>query len=82
MSDLREDLKKGKPIYGIKETMKRIKQGKLKRVYMASNCKEEESLLRYGKQFNIEVIKLKEDNSQLGVVCKRPHMISVLSFEK
>lgn len=82
MSDLKQDLQKEKPIYGLEETMKKIKHGKLKRVYMASNCNEKESLLRYGRQFNVEVIELKEDNSQLGVACKRPHTISVLSFEK
>lgn len=81
MNDLKEDLKKGKPIYGTENTTKKIKLGKMKKIYVASNCKDKQTLVAYAKQFGVEVVELGENNAQLGVLCKRPHLISVLGFQ-
>lgn len=81
MNDLKEDLKKGKPIYGTENTIKKIKLGKMKKIYIVSNCKDKQTLIAYAQQFGVEVIELEENNAQLGVLCKRPHLISVLGFQ-
>ncbi len=81
MNDLREEIKKAKPIYGLDGTLKKLKHGKLKSIYIASNCHEKAKLLTYAKQFGIETFELKENNLQLGIICKKPYAISVLSFE-
>lgn len=80
MTDLREEIKKGKPIYGLNNTVKKLKQGKLQKVYIASNCPDKKGVLDMGKQFGTEVVELKETNAQLGVICKKPYAISALSF--
>lgn len=81
MNDLKEDLKKGKPIYGTENTVKKIKLGKMKKIYVSSNCKDKQTLMLYAQQFGVEVVELEENNAQLGVICKRPHLISVLGFQ-
>jgi ribosomal protein L30E len=81
MDDLKEDLKKGKPIYGTENTIKKIKLGKMKKIYVASNCKDKQILISYAQQFGVDVVELEENNAQLGVICKRPHLISVLGFQ-
>lgn len=80
-SDLKEDLAKGKPVFGVRNTVKKLKHSKLRKVYIASNCKEKESIARYCQMFGAEAVMLEETNAQIGVICKRPHLISVLSFE-
>ncbi len=80
--DLKKDLKEKKPIIGSDRTLKALKNGKLERIYMASNTKEDikEDIKYYSKLANVKVIELKEDNSKLGIICKKPFNISVISF--
>jgi ribosomal protein L30E len=79
--NIRDELKKGKPIYGVECAMKKMKTGKLKRIFISSNCPEKARLADYAKATNVEIVELEENNAQLGVLCKRPHAISVLAFE-
>jgi len=82
MSDLQKDLKTKKPIYGLSNTLKKIKTGKAAIVYMSSSCPDKKDILKYSKLFNINVVELKENNIELGILCKRPHSVSILCFEK
>ena len=69
------------PILGTKETIKRIKQGKINKVFLASNCREDikKQIHYYAKIGKIEVYEMKETSAELGTVCKKPYAISVLS---
>lgn len=80
MVDLREEIKKGKPIFGYEATMRKLKKGELSKIYLSANCKDRSGILKLAKQFGVEAIQLNDTNSQLGVVCKKPYAISVLSF--
>lgn len=82
MEELREELKGKKVIIGTERTIKSLKMNKLKKVYMSSNCKQEfkEDIEHYCKLYNIPLVKLKENNEELGVLCKKPFPISVLSI--
>ncbi len=80
--ELKKDLKEKKPIIGSDRTIKLLKSGELEKVYLANNTKDEikEDILYYGKLAKVKIIELKEDNSELGIICKKPFNISVISF--
>ncbi|MBI4158750.1 ribosomal L7Ae/L30e/S12e/Gadd45 family protein [Candidatus Woesearchaeota archaeon] len=82
MKELRAALKEGKIILGTELTLKNLKKGKVKLVYASSNCPKDvlNDLKHYCKIFNATLKEMKETNEELGVICKKPFSISVLSF--
>jgi len=80
VNELKKDLKEKNVIFGTERVIKLLKQGKLKKIFVCSNC-EEFSLKRikhYCKIGNIELYQLKESNEEIGVICKKPFSISVV----
>lgn len=82
MSKLQDVLKKEKLIYGTEKTLKLLRNGKVKLIFLANNVKDDvkaeiEHLAKLG---NVEVVHLKIPNTEVGVVCKKPFAISVLCY--
>jgi len=84
IAEIRTLLKGKKLIIGTDKTLKNLKLGKIKRVYTSSNCAEKvfDSIQHYAKLSNAEVLKLKYANDELGILCKKPFSISILSVMK
>jgi len=82
MKELKEAIKAKKVIIGADRTLKNLKLGKLKRVYLASNVKQDikDDVEHYTKLYSIKLIQLKEDNEELGLICKKQFSVSVLSI--
>ena len=80
-NNLKEDLKKKKPILGLEFTLKKIRNQKVSKVYVASNSNKKKQLSILGKTMGIDVVILDETSKELGVLCKKPFNVSVLSFE-
>ena len=80
MSKLEDALKEGNLIIGRDRTLKMLKNDKLKKIFLASNCDEEtkEQIKKYAKLGNVEVIELDINNHELGTKCKKLFAISVL----
>ncbi|MBI5392205.1 hypothetical protein HZB00_04340 [Candidatus Woesearchaeota archaeon] len=76
---LREDLKKKIPSYGAELTLKKLRAGTVKRVYLSSNCPHKEDFLQFSE--TAEIVELPEDNRAIAVLCKKPFSVAVLSFE-
>ncbi|MEK6826062.1 MAG: ribosomal L7Ae/L30e/S12e/Gadd45 family protein [Nanoarchaeota archaeon] len=77
-SRLKKELQDGKAVFGFDKTIKNIKQGKTKVVFLASNCPSD---LKYRiSLYNVEMVELKEENDAVALICKRPHPVSVVSF--
>jgi ribosomal protein L30E len=70
-------LKEKNIIFGTEKTLKNLKNGKCKKVFLSSNCPDR--IRKEIKDFDVEVIELKEPNTEIALVCKRPHPVSVLS---
>lgn len=83
-TDIKKDLKTRKIIIGTKVVMKNLKLNKLEKIYIASNCNEssKKELEYYSKLLKIPVIKLKQPNDELGVICKKQYSISMLGVLK
>ena len=82
MDNLRTAVKEGKVIIGTDKTLKLLRKGALKKVYLSKNCQDnvKEDIKHYGKLFNIEVKETNKTNEDLGVICKKPFSISVLGY--
>ena len=87
MSDLEEikkNLKTDKMVIGAEETVKALKVGKLKKVWLSSNCKESvrKDITHYCGLSGTEMELLDLPNDELGVACRKTFSISVLSLLK
>ena len=82
MEDLKKALQENKVIIGMDRVLKKLRIGKLQRVYLSSNCPEnfKEDIKHLGKIHKIEIIEAKKDNEELGIICKKQFSISVLGY--
>ena len=82
MEELKKLLKENKVILGKNQVMRNLKLGRLKQVYLSSNCPNDtkEDIKHYAKINNVKINELSEDNEKLGTLCKKPFSISVLGY--
>ncbi|HLC63211.1 MAG TPA: ribosomal L7Ae/L30e/S12e/Gadd45 family protein [Candidatus Nanoarchaeia archaeon] len=79
---LKEAIAGNKVIIGKERTFKLLRKGLLTHIYLSSNCPKEvkEDVKHYAKLFSIEISELKENNEELGIMCKKPFAISVIAI--
>jgi large subunit ribosomal protein L30e len=84
IKDIKDSLKNKTAIIGTENSMKMLKSGKVKVIYVTSNIPAdvEASVMQYSKIAGIEAIKISMPNDELGMICKKPFPISVLSIKK
>jgi len=82
MDEIKDASIKKKLVIGTDATIKKMKLGKIAKVYLSKNCPKDvqAGLEKYSKMANIEMIPLEKSNEELGVVCKKPFSISVLGI--
>lgn len=86
VDDIAEMLKakaqKKEVIVGLATVVKGLQQGKLVKVFLASNspAKMKEDLVRYATLAHIPVHELSQNNEELGVLCKKNFMVSVVGL--
>ena len=83
-TEIKQLIKAGNVIIGTEKTVKSLRLGKVEKVLLSSNCPAsvEKSINHYALLNGAEVHKLEYPNDELGVMCKKPFSISVLSFLK
>lgn len=81
--DIKKMLKSEQVIIGTERTIKELRTGKIKKILVASNCRQnDEKILRhYAGIGKAELIKLSYPNDELGIICKKPFSISVLALK-
>ena len=83
MQDIKDAIINKKLIIGSEKTLKLLRHGSLSlhQVYLSRNCPQStrEDIEHYAKLFNIKVSSLKENNEELGILCKKPFAISVIA---
>ena len=77
LQELKKALKEKTIVFGTERTFKNLKLGKCKKVFISSNCPDK--IREEIKSYDVEVIELSEPNTEIALICKRPHPISVLS---
>lgn len=83
-AEIRKNLEEKKIIIGTDRTIKNLKLGKIKKIYVTKNIPEDvkKDIEHYSKLAKVEVVALKYANEELGVICKKPFAISVVSLLK
>lgn len=81
LAQLRKVLAEEKVIIGARETLRNVKRGKVKKIFLAGNCPTtvKESIEAYKKLSKIEVIQLQEPSNELMLICKKNFPVTVLS---
>jgi len=79
---LKKALKEQKLTYGANVTIKNIKRGVVKEVFLASNTpkKIKDDLKYYSKIADITVSELKQNGEELAIICKKNFLVSVVSY--
>jgi len=80
--EIRTAVDTGEVIMGERETLKAVKAKGVKMVICASNCKEKpkNDLKKYADIVGIPVYEFGGSSIELGAVCGRPHLISMLGI--
>jgi len=81
MTNLKEDIKKKKAIYGSDVALKKMLKKEVSKVYISSDCPYKHRILILAKTRGVEVIELAENNRGVANICKKPFPISAVSFE-
>ena len=65
-------------------TIKGLRSGKISEVFLSSNCPESvrEDISRYAEMADAKVSELSQSNEELGAICRKPFLISVISLKK
>lgn len=84
ITEIKKLLNNPEMIVGTDETIKHLKKGNISRIFLCSNCSKQAraDIEHYSRLSNTEIINLKQANDELGVVCKKPFSISVISIKK
>jgi large subunit ribosomal protein L30e len=69
-----------KVIIGNDRVIKGIKSGNVKKVFLAKNCPSDvkEDLAHYADLSSIPLIELEQDNEEIGIMCKKNFLVSVI----
>ncbi len=70
-----------KLIIGTERTMKLLKQKALAKVYVTKNCPQNVQD-KIKQHTDAEVVILEKQNSELGMICKKPFAISVVGVTR
>ena len=83
-TEIKKLIKAKNIIIGTERTIKALKLGKVEKVIRSSNCAENvvDDLNYYASLNKTEIIKVNYPNDELGVICKKPFYISVLTIVK
>ncbi len=84
MDELRKALQGKKAIIGADKSIKNLKLGKLKKIFIAVNCpaKLKEDIRYYSKEAGCEIKQLRVPNDELGTICKKQFSIAVIGLLK
>ncbi|HLC32422.1 MAG TPA: ribosomal L7Ae/L30e/S12e/Gadd45 family protein [Candidatus Nanoarchaeia archaeon] len=80
MTEFKKLLAAKKLILGTKETMKKLRAGKIGKIFLASNCDQSvrADIQRVCSLGNVQCVDLSQSNDEIGVLCKKQFAISVV----
>jgi len=84
MNEIKKILESDRLIVGKERTMKLLKKGELEKIYLASNTEKEtkKDIEYYANLNKTEIINVNMTNDELGIFCKKPFSIAVMSLQK
>lgn len=69
-------------VIGTERTLKELKNGKVKEVFLAKNCPEliKKKVQKYSEVIKVKIIQLTETNEEVGSLCKKPFSINICCY--
>ena len=82
IADLRKALKEKTISFGRDSALKKLKTGKIKGVFLANNAsdKMKDDFQHYTKLAGVKLTILDQPSTELQLVCKRGHPVTVISY--
>lgn len=79
---LKDKLQDQKVIFGKDRVLKGLKAGQIQRVILAVNCPADiqDEVKHYASLGSVTVTVASQDNEELGVLCKKGFLVSVLGI--
>jgi large subunit ribosomal protein L30e len=79
--EIRQAITTGKVAIGADKSLKTLKRGQAKLIIVASNCEPDvrADIEHYAKLANLPVYNFDGDGGELGLVCGKPFLVSVLA---
>jgi len=83
-TEIKKLIKAKNVVIGTEKTIKSLKLGKVDKVILSSNCADRvvNDINYYAELSKAETIRVRYPNDELGVICKKPFSVSVLSILK
>lgn len=81
VNEIKNLLEQDALVIGTDRTLKNLKAGKVKKVFVSANPSQKlrADLAHYQNVSGVEVVQLDLPNDELGTICKKPFSIAVLS---
>lgn len=76
---LKNMVKKGKVVFGTRQTMLSLNDGKAKLVVMANNCPSEQEIKTLTKSKQVPLYETKANSIDLGYTCGKQFAVSVFA---
>ena len=82
LDNLKKAIKEKKLIIGTEETIKSLKKGEVKEVFVAKNCPGilRRKVKNYGEITGAIITELEETNEEIGSICKKPFSINLCCY--
>lgn len=80
IAEIKKLFEQGKIVLGEERTMKMVKSGSIKRVFVSKNCKATvaQDLKRAGSLGVLEVVELPLSSDEVGALCRKQFGVSIL----
>ncbi|HJX05547.1 MAG TPA: ribosomal L7Ae/L30e/S12e/Gadd45 family protein [Candidatus Nanoarchaeia archaeon] len=84
VEEIKKMLKSTNLIIGADRTLKALRNNELTKIFLASNAPEilTRDIEHYASLVKVDVEKLEIPNDELGVVCKKPFLITCIGMKK
>jgi|TARA_Y100000310_G_scaffold234435_1_gene237376 ribosomal protein L30E len=82
LQELKDAMKKEKLVFGSNSTLRNMKKGKTKQIFLANNCGKDiaESIEYYSKFSKVKISKINKPRSEISILCKKNFPVSVISY--
>jgi large subunit ribosomal protein L30e len=80
VAELKKLMASEKLVLGSERTIKMLRDGKISKVYLSSNCDKgkKEAVMYLCKLDNVPVEQLDKSSEDVGVICRKPFSISII----
>lgn len=83
-AEIKNYRKQGRLVFGTRQTTQLLRDRAAEKVYLAVNCPQElrREIEHFGKLSDVPVLTLEILSDDLGLLCRRQHMVLVLGLRK